>query len=272
MPGCGALEQCDEDLRNGAAVMVEKYAQLMDNMQFSLALSEVWNHISACNRYIDLNMPWVLAKDEAKRERLGTVLYHLAESLRIVAVLLQPCLTRCPEKIFAQLGLDINDATWQSAQQFGLLPAGVQVTAQPALFPRIDLAKELEELAALKKAAEPEVPETAPIKPEITIDDFAKVDLRIANVTAAEKVAKSDKLLKLTVEVGGKPRTVVSGIAQHFTPEEMVGKQVVLVANLKPAKLRGIVSEGMILCAEDKDGKLVLAAPGAPALSGSEVC
>ncbi len=271
VPPCGALTDVDERLR---ALAGETYGALcanMDKMQFSLALTELWKLIGECNRYIDINTPWTLARDEANRERLGTVLYHLAECLRIAAVLLQPCFTRTPALLFRQLGIAQGALTnWESAAQFGLLPSGHLVETLPALFPRLDIEAELEALAAL--SAPPQAKKTGgPLKPEITIDDFAKVDLRLAKVVTAETVEKSDKLLKLTLDVGSLgQRTVASGIAKQYKAAEMIGKTVVLVCNLKPAKLRGVLSEGMILAASDDEGNLkVVEVDGLP--DGSEV-
>ncbi len=271
VPACGALTDVDERLRALAGETYGAFCANMDRMQFSLALTELWKLIGECNRYIDINTPWTLARDEANRERLGTVLYHLAESLRIAAVLLQPCFTRTPALLFHQLGIAQGALTaWESAAQFGLLPSGHLVETLPALFPRLDIDAELEALTAL--SAPPQAKKTGgPLKPEITIDDFAKVDLRLAKVVAAEPVEKSDKLLKLTLDVGALgTRTVASGIAKQYKAADMIGKTVVLVCNLKPAKLRGVLSEGMILAASDDEGNLkVVEVDGLP--DGSEV-
>ena len=244
----------------------------MDELQFSVALQDIWQLIGECNRYIDQNMPWVLAKTEEGRERLKTVMYVLCECIRIVAILIAPTMPRTPARIFEQLGVsDPALCSFESTSRFGVLPAGGRVQKGEALFPRIDIKKELADIVPTP-AAQP-VPEAKPNAEKaqddglITIDDFARVRLRAARVTAAEKVEGADKLLKLTLSLGaGEPeRTVVSGIAKFYTPEEMVGKQVVVVANLRPAKLRGIRSEGMILCASDaqnKTLKLVTVEPG----------
>ncbi|MDD4796809.1 MAG: methionine--tRNA ligase [Eubacteriales bacterium] len=259
LPACGALQQVDDDIRNLAGQTVQQYATLMDSMQFSVALQHVWKLIGELNRYIDLNAPWALAKDESQKERLGTVLYHLAEGLRIVSVLLTPVLCHTPKAIWTQLGVDEGELTgWESLGTFGRLPAGTRVRKGDNLFPRIDIEKELEELKSVLPA--PQQPrEGGPLKPEIDYEQFSQLDLRLAKVTACEKVPKADKLLKLTLDVGALgSRTVVSGIAAHYTAQQMVGKTVVLVANLKPAKLRGIVSEGMILAATDSAGQLKL--------------
>ena len=256
-------------LAEGTPSRVKKH---MDELQFSVALQDIWQLIGECNRYIDQNMPWVLAKTEEGRERLKTVMYVLCECIRIVAILIAPTMPRTPARIFEQLGVsDPALCSFESTSRFGVLPAGGRVQKGEALFPRIDIKKELADIVPTP-AARP-VPEAKPNAEKaqddglITIDDFARVRLRAARVTAAEKVEGADKLLKLTLSLGaGEPeRTVVSGIAKFYTPEEMVGKQVVVVANLRPAKLRGIRSEGMILCAsdaQDKTLKLVTVEPG----------
>lgn len=256
-------------LAEGTPSRVKKH---MDELQFSVALQDIWQLIGECNRYIDQNMPWVLAKTEEGRERLKTVMYVLCECIRIVTILIAPTMPRTPARIFEQLGVsDPALCSFESTSRFGVLPAGGRVQKGEALFPRIDIKKELADIVPTP-AAQP-VPEAKPKTEKaqddglITIDDFARVRLRAARVTAAEKVEGADKLLKLTLSLGaGEPeRTVVSGIAKFYTPEEMVGKQVVVVANLRPAKLRGIRSEGMILCAsdaQDKTLKLVTVEPG----------
>ena len=256
-------------LAEGTPSRVKKH---MDELQFSVALQDIWQLIGECNRYIDQNMPWVLAKTEEGRERLKTVMYVLCECIRIVAILIAPTMPRTPARIFEQLGVsDPALCSFESTSHFGVLPAGGKVQKGEALFPRIDIKKELADIVptpAAQPAPEPK-PKTEKAQDDglITIDDFARVRLRAARVTAAEKVEGADKLLKLTLSLGaGEPeRTVVSGIAKFYTPEEMVGKQVVVVSNLRPAKLRGIRSEGMILCAsdaQDKTLKLVTVEPG----------
>ena len=207
----------------------------------------------------------MLGRSEEGKPRLKTVLYYLAECCRAVAVYVGPTMPSTPARMFAQLGVeDESLKTWESVQAFGQLKPGTRVHKGEALFPRIDIKKELEELAKVEPAAPaPKAEENKPQEEEpgfgtIAIDDFAKVQLVTAKVTACERVPKSDKLLKETLDVGGETRTVLSGIAQWYTPEEMVGKTVVLVKNLAPRKMRGVVSEGMLLCASDKDGNLKL--------------
>ncbi len=266
----------------------------MNNLQFSGALSEIWKLVEDCNGYIDQTQPWVLGKDESQKGRLGTVMYYLAECVRAVAVAIGPTMPNTPERIFAQLGVeDAELKTWESIQKFGGLKPGTKVTKGDALFPRFDIAKELAALSGEKEEEKPAKKEKKEKKqqektekkadkaekkeekkaelPEgmIGIDDFIKVKLIAAKVVACEKVEGSDKLLKETLDVGnGQTRTVCSGIAKHYSPEEMVGKMVVLVANLAPRKMKGIMSEGMLLCSENSDGTLKLlssegAEPGA---------
>lgn len=251
-------------LAEGTPVRVKKH---MDELQFSLALQDIWQLIGECNRYIDLNTPWVLIKTDEGKERLKTVMYVLCESIRFVAALIAPTMPRTPARIYEQLGLtDDVLKTLESLTAFGQLPDGTTVKKGEALFPRVDIQKELADIepTPVAEAPAPEKPKKEEKKPTmengvITIDDFAKVQLRVARVLTAEKVEGSDKLLKLTVRLGkdDPERTVVSGIAKFYTPDEMVDKQVVLVSNLKPAKLRGIKSEGMILCASDAEDKVL---------------
>lgn len=255
----------------GLWVNVEKS---MNALQFSNALTEIWKLIGECNRYIDLTTPWVLAKNEADRPRLGTVLYVLLECARIVAVLIAPTMPRTPERIFAQIGVtDETLKTWASVKVFGGVVPGSKVHKGEALFPRIDVAKELELLEAEKQAALDHAKEMAekeakqnelpaPADEEKTVftqrdliqfEDFGKVQLVVAKVLKCEKIPKADKLLMSTLKVGDTERVVVSGIAKFYTPEEMVGKKVVLLANLAPRKIRGVESHGMLLCAANAD-------------------
>ena len=255
----------------GLWVNVEKS---MNALQFSNALTEIWKLIGECNRYIDLTTPWVLAKNEADRPRLGTELYVLLECARIVAVLIAPTMPRTPERIFAQIGVtDEALKTWASVKVFGGVVPGSKVHKGEALFPRIDVAKELELLEAEKQAALDHAKEMAekdakqnelpaPVDEEKTVftqrdliqfEDFEKVQLVVAKVLKCEKVPKADKLLMSTLKVGDTERVVVSGIAKFYTPEEMVGKKVVLLANLAPRKIRGVESHGMLLCAANAD-------------------
>ena len=256
--------------------LVERH---MNALQFSVALSEIWKVIGECNRYIDQTTPWILARNEADRPRLGTVLYNLLEASRIVAVLVGPFMPRTPERIFEQTGVtDEALKTWDSVQRFGAAVPGSRVHKGEALFPRIDVQKELELLEKQKQeAAKAAQPEEKPAKrfeqkPEIAFEDFEKLQLVVARVLKCEKVPKADRLLKSTLDVGGEERVVVSGIAGHYTPEEMVGKQVVLLANLAPRKIRGVESRGMLLCAaDDEAGVLRLLSVDGDADAGCEI-
>ncbi|MGN0991088.1 MAG: methionine--tRNA ligase [Candidatus Ventricola sp.] len=263
--------ELDQKLIDLATGLWEKVEKSMNALQFSGALVEIWKLIGECNKYIDLTMPWVLAKNEADRPRLGTVLYVLLECARIVAVLIAPTMPRTPERIFAQIGVtDAEQKTWESTKTFGGLKPGSLVKKGEALFPRIDMAKELELLEAERLAAVAEAEKKAAGKEELPapkdeektvftqkdlcqFDDFEKIQLVVAKVLKCEKVPKADKLLKSTLKVGDTERVVVSGIAKFYTPEEMVGKKVVLLANLAPRKIRGVESHGMLLCAVSAD-------------------
>ncbi|AJD89371.1 methionyl-tRNA synthetase [Jeotgalibacillus malaysiensis] len=256
----GSAGPFDKELLQLNEETVEKFQQSMENMEFSVALATVWQLISRANKYIDETQPWVLAKDEAKKEELGHVMNHLAETLRRVAVLLQPFMTETPKRIFSQLQLDETYLKWETLESFGAIPAGTKVVAKgEPIFPRLDVT---EEAAYIKEKMAGTAPapaeEPVELEEEITFDDFMKVDLRVATVTACEPVKKTDKLLKLQLDLGFEKRQVVSGIAKFYKPEELVGKKVVCVTNLKPVKLRGELSEGMILAGE-KDGVLSLA-------------
>ena len=253
------------------------YEKHMDNMEFSVVLTNLWQLISRNNKYIDETQPWVLAK-EGKTEELATVMVHLAESLRRIAILLKPFLTKTPDRIFQQLNVaDEQLKTWASLEQFGEIPAGIKVEKGEPIFPRLDIAEEVEYIkkemqgpaAEEKKETQPEKQEV-PESEEITIDDFMKVDLRVAQVLQAEPVKKADKLLKLQLDLGYEQRQVVSGIAQYYKPEELVGKRVICVTNLKPVKLRGELSQGMIL-AGSQDGVLALASVAESLPLGSKV-
>lgn len=262
LPAPGEAGEPDGELIALAEATLPAVEKKMDEFQFSLALTEIWKLISRCNKYIDETMPWALAKDEGKKGRLAAVLYNLAEAARIISVLIAPVMTKTPAKIQAALGVPGELATLESIRHFGGIRPGSVVKKMELLFPRIDIEAELAAQEAEKevKKEEKKTEEPAP-QPMIAIEDFAKVSLKTARVLTCEKLEGSDKLLKMQLDAGGEKRTVVSGIAKWYTPEEMVGKTVVLVANLKPARLRGVVSEGMILCSEDESGRLSLITP-----------
>ncbi len=246
----------DSDLIETCKNSKEKYFDLMNKFRIADAMDEIWAIVRRSNKYIDETMPWALAKDDVQKDRLATVLYNLLESIRYIAVMLQPMMPQTAELIFASLNTKLN--SWESVSDFGSLAVGEKVGEAKPMFARIDEEKKLQEIVEEIEANSEKEPETEPIKPEITIDDFDKVDLRVAKVLSAEKVEKADKLLKLTVKLGNEERTVVSGIAKYYKPEEIVGKSVVMVANLKPVKLRGIMSNGMILAVATDDKLNVL--------------
>ena len=263
---------------------VAGYSDAMDHMELNQAIKDVWNLIGRANKYIDETAPWILAKDPAQAERLQAVMYNLAEALRIIAILIAPFVPVTAPKIYEQLGLGKPESFFMADAVWGKLATGTKVQKGEPLFPRIEVTEAGETvIAATKKTAAKAIKAEAPkaeakkeAKPaaaaagEITIDDFAKIDLRVATVVAAERVPKTDKLIKLQVKIGDEERTIVSGIAQHYEPENLIGKNVIVIANLKPAKLRGIESRGMVLAASDGEGNLVLAdAPGIA--SGSKV-
>ncbi|SFD72750.1 methionyl-tRNA synthetase [Lentibacillus persicus] len=264
-----SLEQLQQDT-------IQRVEEAMENMQFSVALSSLWQLISRTNKYIDETEPWKLAKDEASQERLGNVMAHLAESLRKIAIMLQPFLTEAPEEIFAQLG--VKDETlkeWDSAREDGRIEAGTAVQKGQPIFPRLDVDKEVQAIKAMmqksSQAGNTEETQAPEQKDEIAIDDFMKLDMRVAEVLKAEPVKGADKLLKLQVDTGRDKRQIVSGIAEHYKPEQLVGKKVICITNLKPVKLRGEMSEGMILSGEDSDGKLALASVEQTLPNGSVV-
>ncbi len=266
IPAPLAKEDIDDELISLALETPKKVTKAIDELRIPEALEDIFELIGRANKYIDETTPWILAKDEEKKERLGTVLYNLVESLRFASILLSAFLPSTSEKINAQL--NITTKTWESLSGFDGTTPETKVTKGDALFPRIDVAKRLEELEALRlaqlEANKPkEEYKMQPIKEEITIDDFAKIDLRVVKVLACEPIKGAKKLLKLKVDLNGEERQVVSGIANYYKPEELVGKYVVLVANLKPVKLRGELSQGMILAAAtDDDSLLTLVNPG----------
>lgn len=280
----GQAGEIDRELAELARSTAVSYEKAMERMDINSAIKDVWALISRTNKYIDETGPWALAKDPEKRERLQTVLYNLAETLRIVAILISPFMPLTAPKIWTQLGIkaDFNRVKLSDAQTWGQLATGTVVAKPEPIFPRIEEkaaeAGESKEKpaaeAAPAKAAPPEASANLPAAGEgaieVTIDEFARMDLRVAKVLAAEKVKKADKLLLLTVDLGTEQRQIVSGIALHYSPEELVGRNVIMIINLRPAKIRGIESRGMVLAASSPDGKLTLAtAPDMP--PGSKV-
>lgn len=257
-----AKEPIDNELIKIALEAPIKVEKRMEELKLPEALDEIWTLVRRSNKYIDETMPWVLAKDESKKERLGTVLYNLLESLRITSVMVSAFLPDTSKKMGEQLKIELS--SWDSIASFDGTKAGAKLGKGEPIFPRIDVDKKLEELEKIREAQikANEVATIEPIKPEITIEDFEKIDLRVAKVLECEPVKKAKKLLKLKLEFGPETRQVISGIAQYYKPEELVGKYVVIVANLKPVKLRGELSQGMILAASDDKDKLFVVEPG----------
>ena len=277
-----AAEEVDEDLKATVLEAVKKVDEKMEKLRVADAITEIFNIFRRSNKYIDETTPWVLAKDEAKKDRLATVLYNLTEAITIGASLLFSFMPETSEKILEQL--NTSRRSLQDMDKFGLYPSENKVTEKPEiLFARMDIKEVLEKAEALHKAeqeakggAEAEKEEAAVIdieaKPEITYDDFAKLQFQVGEIIKCEAVPKSKKLLCSQVKIGSQVRQIVSGIKDHYTPEQMVGKKVMVVTNLKPAKLAGVMSEGMLLCAEDAEGNLALMTPDKDMPSGAEIC
>ena len=273
----------DDDLKAVVTGTFARVEEKMETLRVADALTEIFGIFKRCNKYIDETEPWVLAKDETKADRLSTVLYNLVEGIVIGASLLQPYMPETAEKIAKQLNTSLRD--FDELEKFGLYPNGNKVTEQPEiLFARLDMkevAKKEEELeaamlaAAEKEAAEEENESTVidiEAKPEITYDDFAKLQFQVGEIIACEAVPKSKKLLCSQVKIGSQVKQIVSGIKAHYSPEEMVGKKVMVLVNLKPATLAGVLSEGMLLCAEDSEGNLALMKPEKEMPAGAEIC
>ncbi len=279
----GVCGEEDDDLKTVVLDSVKKAEAKMDELRVADAISEIFNIFRRCNKYIDETMPWALAKDEAKKDRLATVLYNLVEAITIGASLLESFMPETSVKILAQL--NASKRLLSQMDRFGVHLSGSRVTDKPEiLFARMDVDKVLEQVEAMDKAKDTAEDKEADSvtednsgidvepKPEITYDDFAKLQFQVGEIIACEAVAKSRKLLCSQVKIGSQVRQIVSGIKAHYTPEEMVGKKVMVVVNLKPAKLAGILSEGMLLCAEDADGNLSLMVPEKEMPAGAEIC
>ena len=272
----GVEEDVDADLKAVVTGTKAKVAAKMEELRVADSITEIFNLFKRCNKYIDETMPWALAKDEAKKDRLAEVLYNLVESITIGASLLESFMPETTEKILAQLNGEKR--SYEELDQFGLYPSGNKVTDKPEiLFQRLDLKEILEKVEAMKVAqAKPEVPEEPVVdideKEEITFDDFGKMQFQVGEIIACEEVKKSRKLLCSQVKIGSQVKQIVSGIKGHYTAEEMVGKKVMVLVNLKPAKLAGVLSEGMLLCAEDADGNLSLMVPEKKMPAGAEIC
>ena len=276
----GVTEPVDEELKTVALETVKKVDAKMNELRVADAISEIFTLFKRCNKYIDETMPWALAKDEAKKPRLATVLYNLVVGICMGASLLESFMPSTSKKILAQV--NGTKRSLEEMKDFGLYPSGNKVVEKPEiLFARLDVNEVLQDVASRfgkapeEKAADEEKKDDGidiEAKPEITIDDFGKLQFRVGEIIACEAVKKSKKLLCSQVKVGSRVRQIVSGIKSHYTPEEMVGKKVMVVTNLKPAKLAGILSEGMILCAEDVDGNLALMTPEKDMPAGAEIC
>ena len=272
----GVEEDVDADLKAVVTGTKAKVAAKMEDLRVADSITEIFNLFKRCNKYIDETMPWALAKDEAKKDRLAEVLYNLVESITIGASLLESFMPETTEKILAQLNGEKR--SYEELDQFGLYPSGNKVTDKPEiLFQRLDLKEILEKVEAMKAAqAKPEVPEEPVVdidaKEEISFDDFGKMQFQVGEIIACEEVKKSRKLLCSQVKIGSQVKQIVSGIKGHYTAEEMVGKKVMVLVNLKPAKLAGVLSEGMLLCAEDADGNLSLMVPEKKMPAGAEIC
>ena len=280
IPAPNVEEPIDIELKELCQGLYGKLCNDIDQLAVPQALEHIWEVIQRANKYIDETTPWILAKSEEGKVRLATVMYNLCEAIRYVATTLRPFLTKTPDKIFAKLGIEDEALkSFDSLTTFGATKVGTKVDKGEALFVRYDLNKELaymdgiiEEQMKQAKAKEEKQVENAVTIQEIGIEEFEKVQLKVGTIVECEKVPKADKLLCSKVDLGeGSPRTIVSGIAKYYTPEEMVGKQVVVVTNLKPVKLRGIESQGMVLCASDDEGNLTLISPATKMKSGSEI-
>ncbi|MCK9268464.1 MAG: methionine--tRNA ligase [Alkaliphilus sp.] len=262
----------DDDLKSVASGVSKKIEAAIDKLQFHDGLEEIWKVVRRTNKYIDETTPWILAKDDANKERLNTVLYNLADCIRIISILIKPFMESTTVKIWTQLGIDEGQGTtWEDTFNFGKIPTGIKVSRKEVLFPRLDVDKEVKALEKMGESQEKQEEEVI-IEPkeQITIDDFSKLELRVAKVLKAEKHPDANRLLVLQLQVGNEIRQVVSGIAEYYRPEQLVGKSLILVANLKPVKLRGIESHGMILAAYN-DKELVLGTIDRDIASGTSI-
>ncbi|MDO4521666.1 MAG: methionine--tRNA ligase [Eubacteriales bacterium] len=270
----GVIEPVDDELKAVALETPKKVAEKMEGLHVADAISDIFTLFKRCNKYIDETMPWALAKDESKQDRLATVLYNLVECISIGAALLESFMPETAEKILTQL--NAKKRTLEEMENYGLYESGTKVTDKPEiLFARLDVKEVLEKVAALNPVEEEAKEEEPGIdiepKAEITFDDFEKLQFQVGEIIACEAVKKSKKLLCSQVKIGSQVRQIVSGIKAHYTPEEMVGKKVMVLVNLKPAKLAGVLSEGMILCAEDENGELSLMVPEKKMPAGAEI-
>ena len=276
----GVTEPVDEELKAVVQGTKAKVEAKMEDLRVADAITEIFTLFKRCNKYIDETMPWVLAKDEAKKDRLAEVLYNLVEGICVGATLLESFMPGTTEKILTQL--NAPKRTYEELDSFGLYPSGNKVTEKPEiLFARLDVKEVMEKVEAMRareaKEQEPKEEETAPVvdieaKPEVTFDDFMKMQFQVGEIIACEEVKKSRKLLCSQVKIGSQVKQIVSGIKSNYKPEDMVGKKVMVLVNLKPAKLAGVLSEGMLLCAEGPDGELALMTPDKDMPAGAEIC
>ena len=277
----GVTEPVDEELKSVVLGTKKKVADKMEELRVADAITEIFTLFKRCNKYIDETMPWALAKEEDKKDRLAEVLYNLVEGICIGASLLESFMPETTEKILAQL--NAPKRTYEELDTFGLYPAGNKVTEKPEiLFARLDIKEVMEKVEAMKKKEAEKVgtaeeKKEEPVieieaKPEITFDDFMKMQFQVGEIIACEEVKKSKKLLCSQVKIGNQVKQIVSGIKSNYKPEDMVGKKVMVLVNLKPAKLAGVLSEGMLLCAEDENGKLALMTPDKEMPAGAEIC
>ena len=273
----GVTEPVDEELKAVVQGTKEKVAAKMEDLRVADAITEIFTLFKRCNKYIDETMPWVLAKDEEKKDRLAEVLYNLVEGICVGATLLEAFMPGTTEKILAQL--NAPKRSYEELDSFGLYPSGNKVTEKPEiLFARLDVKEVMEKVEAMRaQEAKEEEPEEAPVvdieaKPEVTFDDFMKMQFQVGEIISCEAVKKSKKLLCSQVKIGSQVKQIVSGIKSNYKPEDMVGKKVMVLVNLKPAKLAGVLSEGMILCAEGLDGELALMTPDKDMPAGAEIC
>ena len=266
----------DEELIGMIRSATERYAAQMEKYQLHLALDEAFKLIQRANKYIDETMPWKLAKEEGKRARLATVMYHLLEALRVSLTLLTPFMPESCRKGFEQIGADESARSWDAACEYGVLPADVAVRKGETLFPRIDAPKMLQELEEAEKAAKGPQVKVEPVLPDVSIDEFAKCDMRVCKVLSCEAVKKSKKLLRFELDDGsGTTRQILSGIAKYYKPEELTGKTLVAIVNLPPRKMMGLDSNGMLLSAVHKEKgeeklQLVMLSDDVPA--GAALC
>lgn len=272
VPAQGTEEEVDKELKEIATGAAAKVEEEMDKFRFNYALEEIWVLVRRANKYIDETTPWVLAKDEANKARLDVVMHNLAEALRIVSVLIHPFMHETATKIRNQIGLEGIEAKWDDASVFDMMNGETVCKGDP-IFPRMDIEKELEELEAMKGGKKEDENIPLELKDTIQYEDFDKIDFRVGTIVAAEKHPKADKLLVFQVKMGTETRQIISGVAERFTPEETIGKKVVVVANLAPRKLRGLESKGMLLFADNEiDGKMSFEFVTTEADDGNVVC